>query len=174
MKRLLGKFLMLKNKEKLWIILLLCLSGIARFTMLILPFRWLTPLFGQHYQNAELTVIVTTTQLQQALWVGRMTELVAKQTPWQSKCLVQAMMARCVLAYYGIPYVLYLGVGKIAGNQAAHKSESDVLIAHAWVSVGPSIITGYDGHEGFTIVSTFVDPAILHSSRPKRHDFHAI
>ena len=139
---------------------------------MIVPFRRLTPYLGQHYQNAQLAVLVTDEQLRTAESIGRITEQTARHTPWQSKCLVQAMMARCLLAYYGIPYVLYLGVAKSTAIHGTGEIENSDLIAHAWLSVGPAIITGNDGHRAFTIVSTFVAPEVMNSSLCK--DTHAI
>lgn len=164
---------MLHAHEKMWVMFLICFSGLARAAILMLPFRWLSLLLGHYYHNIQLATLVTSFQLNRAKWIGRMTGQVARQTPWQSKCLVQAMMARCMLAYYGIPYVLYLGV-----NKAENHSEgqySNALVAHAWISVGSSVIVGDDGYEDFTIVSTFVDPCVLQSGhRPHRHGSHAI
>jgi len=168
------KFITLQNREKLWVALLFLLSGIARAVILILPFRRIAPYLGQHYQNAQLAAVVTEKQLHTASQIGLVTELTAKHTPWQSKCLVQAMMARCLLGYYGIPYVLYLGVAKSTAWHDARDIEDNALIAHAWLSVGPSIITGNDGHTAFTIVSTFVAPSIINSSSMNRQDTHAI
>jgi len=168
------KFVSMRNREKIWVILLFFLSGIARAAILTLPFRYIAPFLGQHYQNAQLAVIVTEGQLQKARRIGHITELTANNTPWQSKCLIQAMMAKWLLNHYRIPYVLYLGVAKSTAILGTREIENSDLIAHAWLSVGPSIITGDDGHRAFTIVSTFVAPSVLHSEFNKQQSPHAI
>lgn len=163
------KYLSMQNREKIWVVLLFFLSALARAVILTVPFRRITPYLGQHHQNAQMAVIVTDKQLHTARWIGRITEQTARNTPWQSKCLVQAIIAKCLLSYYNIPYVLHLGVAKsTADNRTQHSAEND-LIAHAWVSVGPSIITGKDGHRAFTIVSTFIPPSILIPKVDNRH-----
>jgi len=168
------KFVSMRNREKVWVILLFFLSGIARAVILTIPFRYIAPYLGRHYQNAQLAVIVTKEQLQKARRIGHITELTANNTPWQSKCLIQAMMAKWLLNYYRIPYVLYLGVAKSVVLHELKDYENGDLIAHAWLSVGPSIITGDDGHRAFTIVSTFVTPSVLNSEFSKRQSPHAI
>jgi len=157
MKILLRKFASFMRtplREKLWFFWLFFLSGLIRAALLILPFRLLAPWLGQHHQNYQLASVTSEQQRLMAWRIGRITELATSYTPWQSKCLVQAMAAKALLAHYKIPYVLHLGVTK-AGQSI------DALKAHAWLSVGPWIITGREGHRAFTIVSTFVAPSIL-------------
>jgi len=139
--------------------LLFLFSGLARAAILLLPFRFLAPLLGQHYKNVSLAALVTEDQRLIAWRIGRITESACKYTPWESKCLVQALIARSLLAWYHIPYVLYLGVCKAGASE----NQGEELKAHAWLSVGPWIITGREGHKAFTIVSTFVQPSLLKS-----------
>jgi len=155
-------FLSIKNREKLWFFLLFILSGFSRAAVLTLPFRRVAPYLGRHFQNTQLAALVSEKQLRTAWRIGRITELTAAYTPWQSKCLIQAMMAKFLLSYYDIPYVMYLGVTKSAAR-AAGKQDANNLQAHAWLTVGPWVITGREGHRAFTIVSTFVTPSLLES-----------
>jgi len=148
-------FVRIPFREKIWFLWLFFLSGLIRAALLILPFRFIAPWLGLHHQNYQLASVASGQQRLMAWRIGRITELVASYTPWQSKCLVQAMAAKMLLAHYQIPYVLHLGVTKAAGQ------DLDALKAHAWLSVGPWIITGREGHRAFTIVSTFVAPSIL-------------
>jgi hypothetical protein len=78
--------------------------------------------------------------------------LTARYTPWETKCLVQATMARFLLGVYGIPYILHLG------TLMTHNDE-EPLKAHAWVKVGPWIIVGGEGHQAFAIVGSWVPSA---------------
>lgn len=146
-------FLRLPVREKFWFFWLFLLSGPIRAAILLLPFRWLAPRIGVHYENLQLATVVSEEQRMLAWHIGRMMELAAAYTPWESKCLVQAIATKVLLAHYRIPYVLYLGVTK--------GPDGSELKAHAWLSVGPWIITGRDGHRAFTIVSTFVSPLLL-------------
>lgn len=133
------------------------LSAPIRAGLLLLPFRKMVPLLGQHQSNIQLTSVVSEAQRQRAWRIGRITELAAGYTPWESKCLVQACAASILLRYYRIPYVMHLGVTRGGENADA----GNALKAHAWLSVGPWIVTGGDGHRAFTIVSTFVSPELL-------------
>lgn len=80
--------------------------------------------------------------------IGRIVETVCRHTPWESKCLVKAIVAKIILRYYGINNTLFLGVGRYEG---------DDLVAHAWLRYGETIITGGHGTEKFTIVAEFAD-----------------
>jgi len=92
--------------------------------------------------------------------IGRISELVSKYTPWESKCLVQVLMVRALLAYYHIPYVMHLGVTKAMAQESGEEGDS-IMKAHAWLSVGAWVVSGGDGHRAFTIVATFVQPSLL-------------
>lgn len=144
--RKLGTFRRLSWREKCWLIPALLLLGICRAVTLLVPFRHLAPLLGHHLKNAVLSLPVSVTQAQQAHRIGRVIRLAARYTPWQSKCLVQAMVARLFLGRYDIPYVFYFGVAKDQVKQ---------LKAHAWVCAGPVCVTGGNGLRQFAVVSTF-------------------
>ena len=73
---------------------------------------------------------------------------ISKYTPWQSKCLVQAIAAKRMLQARQIVSTLYLGV---------KKSNSQQLEAHAWLRSGSLYLTGGQGHKYFTVVATFAE-----------------
>nr|WP_241696916.1 lasso peptide biosynthesis B2 protein [Mariprofundus sp. KV] len=154
MLRKCGTFLRMPIREKFWFFWIWLISGPIRAALLLLPFRKMAPMLGEHCSNLQLAAIASDEQKQQAWRIGRIVELAASYTPWESKCLVQACMASILLRRYGIPYVIHLGVTRGDGVQ-------DALKAHAWLSVGPWIVTGRDGHRTFTIVSTFVSPGLF-------------
>ena len=72
---------------------------------------------------------------------------VARRVPWESKCLVQAMVAQRLLRDYHLSSTLYLGVGR-------DKENDNKMIAHAWVRCGPYSICGGIG-EGYAAVAKF-------------------
>lgn len=152
-----SSFLHIPAREKLWFCWLWLLSGMIRAAVLLLPFRKLAPMLGEHCSNLQLATLASEEQKQLAWRIGRMVDLAASYTPWESKCLVQACAASLLLRHYDIPYVIHLGVSR--GGEVG-----DVLKAHAWLAVGPWIIAGRDGHRAFTIVSTFVSPELLTTS----------
>lgn len=141
-------------KEKLWLLFLYPYSGIIRASMYIFPFKILSKCLGQHYQNRTLSSVVTEQQRMVAWRIGRIVELATRATPWEAKCLVQAAMARTLLGYYKIPYVLHIGA------RMTHE-EVEPLKAHAWVKVGSWVIIGGGGLQAFGIVSSFVSPSLL-------------
>lgn len=142
--------------QKFWFVFSFFYSGVVRLAVLLLPFRWLSPHLGAYLQNQQFNALATEEQEKLAWKIGRITETACKHTPWESKCLVQAIVANQLLKFYKIPCVLYMGVVK-------PKAGED-LKAHAWLCVGRWVITGRDGHQSFTIVSTFVTPKKLISA----------
>lgn len=77
-------------------------------------------------------------------WVAYQVRVSCEKTPWESKCLVQALTARKLLMRKKISCTLYLGVGK----------KDEEMIAHAWLRSGPDYITGGDG-TGYAMVAKF-------------------
>ncbi|HWR39185.1 MAG TPA: lasso peptide biosynthesis B2 protein [Patescibacteria group bacterium] len=136
----------LSANEKKLLIAVLFLSAIIRLIIVAVPFRWIVPLLGQHMKESPTGE--TENNLRQAQVVGRMIERVCRLTPWESKCLVQAITGKVILSFQGIGTTLYLGVCKETQNR---------LAAHAWLRCGEMTVTGGAGSEYFTVVSTFAD-----------------
>jgi hypothetical protein len=126
--------------------------GIARLSILWMPFFQLAPLLGKQGRNLEFSTLVNSRQLNRARRLGRLIRAIAEHTPWKSKCLVQAIAAVVFLRCLRIPYVLHLGVAK---------DEKNDLRAHTWVRVGPCAVTGGDGRPEFVVVSTFFYPEMF-------------
>jgi Transglutaminase-like superfamily len=144
----------LPYREKLWVLLLYPYSGIVRASLYLFHFKVLSQVLGQHYQNHTLSPLVSKSQRMRAWRIGQIVELTARYTPWESKCLVQAVMARTLLGFYGIPYIIHVGA-------LMTHDDKDPLKAHAWVKVGALIIAGREGHQAFAIVSSFVSKSLL-------------
>lgn len=60
---------------------------------------------------------------------------VAARVPWRADCLVQAMAAKKWLASRGIESLIHFGVPK---------EKPSAFEAHAWLTVGTTIVTGGD------------------------------
>jgi hypothetical protein len=133
-------------EEKVWVLPAFALLGLSRAALLAVPFRRIAPLLGDDLGPARLVPVVSEGQAARAVHIGRAVRTAAGYTPWESKCLAQAMAARVLLGASGIPYVLYLGVAREAGR----------LEAHAWVLAGRARVTGGDGFNRFTVVAAFV------------------
>ena len=116
--------------------------GLVRLALLLLPFRYISPGLGTH--SAE-TAMDDTGSLPVVRRIGWAVEAAARYTPWDSKCLVQAVVAQHLLRRRGIKSTLYLGVAK---------DPVEGLKAHAWLRVGRQTVTG-GGGQSYTVVSTF-------------------
>jgi hypothetical protein len=133
------------------------LSGIVRGIILYVPFRYLAAYLGAECDNRLLSTLAQPQQVELALKIGRVCRLLERYTPWQSKCLVQATLAKTLLRLYGIPYVLHFGLAKKRAPSASTAPQPlSGLSAHAWVSVGDKVICGARGHRSFTVVGTYV------------------
>ncbi len=82
------------------------------------------------------------------LFVAEKVARVARRVPWQSKCLVQAMVAQRLLKSYKLQSTLYLGVGR-------DKEQNNKMVAHAWVRCGKVYVCGGKG-EDYATVAKFV------------------
>jgi hypothetical protein len=144
--RRLIKFFRLQWPEKCLLTQALYLTGVVRLAVLLLPFRWLAPHLGQYMMESPAEEDAVT--LEAARNVGVAVETVSRRTPWESKCLVQAIVGKFLLRQRGIGSTLYLGVDR---------DDDKGLAAHAWLRCGDVILTGSQGREHFTVVGKFAD-----------------
>src|SRR5262245_47101937 len=108
--------------------------GLARFAITAMPFRWIAPHIEQ--QIRESPTIDDPDQGIRLQRISRAIVATSRYTPWESKCLVQAIAAKMMLKCRGIDSTLYLGVAK-EGEKG--------LSAHAWLRSGTLILTGAPG-----------------------------
>ncbi|MCI5149560.1 MAG: lasso peptide biosynthesis B2 protein [Candidatus Electrothrix sp. MAN1_4] len=142
----------LDRYQQLWIIPLFFLSGLLRMAVLILPFRWISPLLGKQNKNISLTLLATQEQEIEALRTGRVVRAVSKYTPWESKCLIQALLAAIMLRLRSVPFVVFLGM-------ARSKEEKSGYAAHAWLTIGRCAVTGGRGNLQYGVVAVYIfDP----------------
>ena len=143
-------------EEKLYFAPAFLLLGLARAALLMVPFRRIAPFLGHDMKTAASVPLAGQQEVARALHIGRAVRTAARYTPWQSRCLAQAMAARVLLGASGLPYGLYLGV-----EQGADAG----MTAHAWVCTGPAAVTGGRGFGQFSVVGTFVSPKPAQSAR---------
>ncbi|MCH6257732.1 lasso peptide biosynthesis B2 protein [Puniceicoccaceae bacterium K14] len=138
--------LRLPAREKVWFCLAYPLSGFVRLAILILPFRAIASVLGRPTDTDSSSIVpISETSQDLARRLGRICSLVARYTPWESKCLVQAVAVAVGLRFYGIPGIVYLGVVNSDGP----------LKAHAWVKVGDLVVSGREGHRAFTVIAAY-------------------
>lgn len=144
-------------ERKLWLITFTIGSLLCWFAIRISSSHKLARRMGdQHLQNRTLCVLASNEQSAKAAHMGKLMYSVSKNVPWESKCLTDALCVKWLLDRYKIPAVFFLGA-KIDDKDA---TSADAMQAHAWLSVGPYIVTGAPEHLDFQVVATFVSPAM--------------
>jgi hypothetical protein len=135
------------REERVWVPTAFVLLGLSRAALLTVPFKRIAPHLGTDLRTAPAVPLVNERQTMRALHIGRAVRTAARNTPWESKCLAQAMTARVLLGAVGIPYVLLLGVAR---------DQDNAMEAHAWVLAGRASVTGSNGFGRYTVVAAFV------------------
>jgi len=115
--------------------------GVARGSVLCLPFRWIAPGLRSGRNGAS---VPPADYLELLGWTVR---TAGRFTPWKSNCLAQAIAAKRMLQRRRLGSTLYLGV---------RKSEQE-LEAHAWLKAESVTLTGGSEIEGYAVVSRFSD-----------------
>jgi hypothetical protein len=115
---------------------------LAWLAIRVIPFRRLAPRLGRSQLESPVT------QSPEAVVIARRVawaiHVAARQFPWFMNCFPRAIAAKLMLRRRGVEATLYLGVRRDAA-----------LKAHAWVRVGPFIVTGRQERIRFTVVSSF-------------------
>ena len=119
-------------------------TGLIRCAVLFFPFWWIALFLGE--EGTESPDKLKVGEREKAFRIGRAIQKVSRYTPWESKCLVQAVTGKLLLRRAKIDSTLYLGV---------KKSEQGKMTDHAWLRAGEIIVTGAQGEEGYTRISCF-------------------
>lgn len=140
-------FFNLSSRDQALLLAVFVLTGLTRAAILMLPFAWLAPYLGKSMAESpsDLPSAAMQTYVRKLGWA---ITLVSRHTPWESKCLVQAIVGKILLRRLQLTNTLYLGVGRDGDNK---------LIAHAWLRCGTVFVTGGAGRERFTVVGKFAD-----------------
>lgn len=137
--------------ERRWFFVAVVLLGLARLAVLTVPFKRIAPWLGKDLRTAAVVPLATQHQMTSALHIGHAVRVAARYTPWESKCLPQAMAARILLGVNRLPYALFMGV---------KNSRESGMTAHAWVCTGAAAVIGGRSFGDFTVVGTYVSPAL--------------
>lgn len=130
------------NHEKWMTISIYIYSAYYRMCIRFIPMPKLEKRMG--IRGEESSQEETTENLKLAKLVRFHVKRVTGHTPWESKCLVQALTARTILKKKNVNTTLYLGVMK----------EDNEMKAHAWLRCGNLYVTGGDG-KAFGTVAKF-------------------
>lgn len=120
------------------------LCGFYRFIILNISFSKVKKLLGEKGKESDFKIDIENYKIVKE--VGFIVKLASSHTPWESKCLVQAMTAQKILKDKGIKTTLYLGVAKERNN----------MVAHSWLRYGQMFVTGGNGDLNYTRVGFFV------------------
>lgn len=118
----------------------------VRFMMLFVKFKRYEKRLG--VRGKEDNTVVSEEEMQVVMRIKSAVIGVSKYTPWESKCMVQAVTAKWLLEKYNIPSTIYFGIMKDPEN-------TNELKAHAWLRVGDYIMTGREGHKNFKVVNFY-------------------
>ncbi len=140
-----GRFLKRPGADRRLLVEAFCLLALARFEILVAPFRRVTPFRGQIMAESPCLAPESEALAERISWA---VQAAAHYTPWESKCLAQAMAAMMMLKRCGVGSTLYVGLAKDAKAG---------LSGHAWLRCGEKILTGGPVHEQFTVIAHFAE-----------------
>lgn len=138
-------FFTIDNKLKVEFIQALIYTGMYRAFILFFPFNKLRKRMGKHKEESSETVEKEVYKT--ARHIAWVVTLISSKTPWESKCLVQALTAQRMLKKEGISTTIYLGV---------RKSDNEMK-AHAWLRCGEYYVTGGAIRDQYTVVAKFAN-----------------
>ncbi|MDE2040208.1 MAG: lasso peptide biosynthesis B2 protein [Elusimicrobia bacterium] len=144
-------FLRLPLFEQMWLIPSFITLGICVLALKTIPFRRLASCLGVQGGSSQKMPSVGPRHERIARGLSRAIRLAARWTPWESKCLAQALTGRLLLGLHGVPCAVYFGLAR--GERRAD------LEAHAWVNAGDVRVTGGGGWDRFKPVECFVSAA---------------
>ncbi len=145
--RKLSSYTSLPLFHKLWFVPIWLMLGLARAMVLVVPFRLIAPILGQGLGTSAAVPLAGPKQETRARQIGQTIRLASRYSPWDANCLAQAIVARIVMGLYGVPYVLFFGLSRSAGQAG--------LDAHAWTVSGRVAVTGGYSFDRFTIVGVY-------------------
>ena len=126
------------------------LSGYYRFAMIYLPFKYLKKQMG--IPKTESIYDVDHLIYKEAKNIRSIVMLICKYTPWESKCLVRALLVQHFLKRKKIASTIYLGV---------NEDDMNHMKAHAWIRCGEMIVTGQYEKDHFIQVANFSNQSLI-------------
>ena len=140
----LRNYINFSSHEKKMFFLALYYSAFARYLTFFYSIKQFSKFLGEHNTETPENHIV---ELDEILGIIRKSvRRGAKYTPWRTKCMEEAIIAKFLLKKLKLQSTIYFGVSK---------NNNKEMIAHAWLRCGDIIITGYKGVKKFTKVASF-------------------
>ena len=133
---LLDRFRRLPGTDKWLLIQAWVLLAVTRVGMWVLPYGWLRAGL-KRWGRGGLAAGATRVPAERIAWAVRAT---AQYVPWAGTCLIRSLAGHALLQRRGYPAELRIGVMR-GSNREFH--------AHAWVTVGDSVLVGEREAERF-------------------------
>jgi len=132
-----------RSKKRLFAQALIALA-IARAAMALFPFRRIAAWLGT--PGAESPAMASAEDIHTAKEIGWAVGVLGRRVPWDGRCLAQALAATGMLRHRGLEGTVSFGV---------RQGESAGFDAHAWLRLGPCVVTGGPEHQQFKAFTTF-------------------
>ena len=116
----------------------------ARVAMACVSFRRIAAWLGA--PGSESPAAATAEETHIAEEIGWAVSALGSRVPWDGRCLAQALAATGMLRRRGLEGTVSIGV---------RESESAGFDAHAWLRMGPCIVTGGSIYQRFKALTTF-------------------
>lgn len=144
LNRKIRTFIKIKKEDKLLFFEAFVICGLVRLIILFIPFNKIKNHIGTYNEESPEEINIDYYRIiKKVAWAVNKASF---YTPWESKCLVQAMTAQNMLKRRKLCSTLYLGVSK---------NESNNIIAHAWLRCGRAFVTGGYNKSEFKEVARF-------------------
>jgi len=118
--------------------------ALARIAIACLPFRRIAGWLGTC--GAEGPAVAAENEIQIAKQVGWAVRSMARNVPWDGRCFVQATAAMGMLRRRGLEGTISFGASSASAAE---------FQAHAWLRLGPYMVTGGGEHLRFKTFTTF-------------------
>ncbi|MCR9191309.1 MAG: lasso peptide biosynthesis B2 protein [Gammaproteobacteria bacterium] len=141
-------FLKLPYKDKLFFCVNFIFSGLIRIVIKVVSYKTLSQYFGCYVGKKIVVPILKASKVTQTIRIKKVVALACRFTPWQSNCLVQAILAIFWCQRKGIPYSLFIGVVK--------DNSQKKIRSHAWVTSGSVAISGGYAFNTYHVIMCYV------------------
>lgn len=133
---------------RLWFLPVWALLGVCRMAILTLKFERVARLLGKRMAIPSRRLeCVNPAQAKRAREISRVIQSASLRTPWDSNCFTQAVAARAILAFYGMPCVVIFGI--------ARSKTDGKRLAHAWVETAGIRVTGGKRGQQYAFLGAF-------------------
>jgi Transglutaminase-like superfamily len=133
-------------RERLLLVAAWAFLALAALAIRILPARIYCRLLGRSIGAVACQPVLTPRQLSRARLIRVAIQRAGLFAPLRKDCLPQAITAAVLCRMLRVPSAVHLGTTR---------SETNGLLAHAWLAAGPIAVTGGHGWNRYHVVACF-------------------